>query len=162
VQLNAYVTRLETLHGLDEVDCFIGGLVATGIPPQMLGDPSPAVQPLIHRVKYWLDLYRVYGMVRAHEHTLLNRFCFLHKINGRSLHPVFVCRPPNPRSRCSTIQTFSWSGYSVAMSLVTTEAYLLAILLPSLFLTISQTTPPCLPFSDTIFRTQTSASGLQL
>ena len=41
---NAYNTPLETLTGLDEVDCFIGGLVATGIPPQMMGGTTPAAR----------------------------------------------------------------------------------------------------------------------
>ena len=59
---NAYNTPVETLHGLDEVDCFIGGLVATGIPPQMTAGTTPAAKALIPRIKYWLDLYKVYGM----------------------------------------------------------------------------------------------------
>jgi hypothetical protein len=59
---NAYNTPVETLHGLDEVDCFLGGLVATGIPPQMAGGTTSAAKLLIPRIKYWLDLYRRFGM----------------------------------------------------------------------------------------------------
>jgi hypothetical protein len=59
---NAYNTPVETLHNLTEVDCFIGGLVATGIPPQMTAGTTAAAKPLIPRIKYWLDLYKVYGM----------------------------------------------------------------------------------------------------
>lgn len=59
---NAYNTPVETLHNVSEVDCFIGGLVATGIPPQMTAGTSAAAKPLIPRIKYWLDLYKQYGM----------------------------------------------------------------------------------------------------
>ena len=102
---NAYNTPVETLQGLNEVDCFIGGLVATGIPPQMsecdslLADSSlhsvvllliltfyllhgllsraaagtsPAAKSLIPRIKYWLDLYKVFGMATESSIDILN------------------------------------------------------------------------------------------
>jgi hypothetical protein len=69
---NAYNTPVETLHGLDEVDCFIGGLVATGIPPQMTAGTTPAAKPLIPRIKYWLDLYKVYGMATESSIDILH------------------------------------------------------------------------------------------
>ena len=69
---NAYNTPVETLHGLDEVDCFIGGLVATGIPPQMTAGTTPAAKLLIPRIKYWLDLYKVYGMATESSIDILH------------------------------------------------------------------------------------------
>lgn len=48
-----------------DLDCFIGGLVATGIAPQMSGTGSP---DQLARVKYWLDLFKLHGM--ATEDTI--------------------------------------------------------------------------------------------
>lgn len=46
-------------------DCFVGGLVACGIGPQMSGVTTPAT---IARTKYWLDLYKTHG--KATESTI--------------------------------------------------------------------------------------------
>ena len=69
---NAYNTPVETLHNITEVDCFIGGLVATGIPPQMTAGTSKGAKALIPRIKYWLDLYKVYGMATESSIDVLN------------------------------------------------------------------------------------------
>ena len=69
---NAYNTPVETLHNLTEVDCFIGGLVATGIPPQMTAGTTPAAKKLFPRIKYWLDLYKVYGMATESSINVLH------------------------------------------------------------------------------------------
>ena len=55
--LNGYHTSVSLPTA--DLDCFIGGLVATGIAPQMSGTGSPAQ---LARVKYWLDLFRSHGM----------------------------------------------------------------------------------------------------
>ena len=61
---NGYHTSI-TLPQAD-FDCFVGGLVSTGIAPQMSGTGIPAQQ--LARVKYWMDLYSKHGM--ATESTI--------------------------------------------------------------------------------------------
>ena len=39
-----YNTPVESFANLTEVDCFLGGLIATGIPPQMIGGTTPAAR----------------------------------------------------------------------------------------------------------------------
>lgn len=58
---NAYNTPVETFHNLTEVDCFLGGLIATGIPPQMVGGTTPAGKALLPRIKFWNDNFRRFG-----------------------------------------------------------------------------------------------------
>jgi hypothetical protein len=58
---NAYNTPVDTFHNLTEVDCFLGGLIATGIPPQMVGGTTPASTALLPRVKFWNDNFRRFG-----------------------------------------------------------------------------------------------------
>ena len=69
IMLNGYHTSVSL--SLPELDCFIGGLVATGIAPQMSGSgslPNPAFKKQLARVKFWLDLYKTHGM--ATESTI--------------------------------------------------------------------------------------------
>ena len=69
IMLNGYHTSVSL--PLPELDCFIGGLVATGIAPQMSGSgslPNPAFKKQLARVKFWLDLYKTHGM--ATESTI--------------------------------------------------------------------------------------------
>ena len=42
------------LSALTELDCFLGGLVAIGIAPQINQPSTAAVRPLFSRVRYWL------------------------------------------------------------------------------------------------------------
>ena len=63
VLLNGYHTSV-TLPQAD-FDCFVGGLVATGIAPQLSGTGTPAQ---LARAKYWLDLFKTHGM--ATEDTI--------------------------------------------------------------------------------------------
>ena len=63
LMLNGYHTGVSLPQ--KDLDCFVGGLVATGIGPQMGGTGSPAQ---LARVKFWLDLYKTYGM--ATESTI--------------------------------------------------------------------------------------------
>lgn len=53
--LNGYHTSAALPR--EELDCFIGGLVATGIAPQMSGASQTAAS--LARIKYWLDLFKV-------------------------------------------------------------------------------------------------------
>jgi hypothetical protein len=69
---NAYNTPVETFHNLSEVDCFLGGLVATGIPPQMTAGTSPGAQPLLPRVKFWLDSFRRFGFATESSIAILH------------------------------------------------------------------------------------------
>ena len=55
---NAYNTNLSPLN-VSEVDCFIGGMVASGIAPQLTGSSTHAVT---QRVRYWLDILRQHGV----------------------------------------------------------------------------------------------------
>ena len=61
--LNGYSTSLYLPQA--ELDCFVGGLVAVGIAPQMLGNGRP---DQLARAKFWLDLYKTHGM--ATESTI--------------------------------------------------------------------------------------------
>lgn len=70
---NAYNTPVETFHNLTEVDCFLGGLIATGIPPQMaFGSGSPAGTALLPRVKFWNDNFRRFGMTTESSVAILH------------------------------------------------------------------------------------------
>jgi hypothetical protein len=66
MMMNGYHTGA-TLPRAD-LDCFVGGLVATGIAPQMSGLGN-ATQ--MARVKYWLDLFDVHGMATESTITAL-------------------------------------------------------------------------------------------
>lgn len=64
---NGYNTPVSTLPNITYVDCFLGALVATGVPPQM-GDlvvypPStkPADVKRDARIRYWLELAAHFG-----------------------------------------------------------------------------------------------------
>ena len=65
--LNGYHTSLALPQ--KDFDCFIGGLVATGIAPQMGGTGSPAQ---LARSKYWLDLFKLHGMATESTITALH------------------------------------------------------------------------------------------
>ena len=65
--MNAYNTQATLPKA--ELDCFIGGLVATGIAPQMVGMPPGDTVASWSRVKYWLDLFKTHGM--ATEDTII-------------------------------------------------------------------------------------------
>ena len=51
-------------------DCFVGGLVACGIAPQMIGTPNSTRQ--ISRIKYWLELFRAHGQATESSVTALH------------------------------------------------------------------------------------------
>lgn len=64
--LNAYNTNAALPRA--DLDCFIGGLVATGIAPQIVGMPPGDTPASWARIKYWLDLFKTHGM--ATEDTI--------------------------------------------------------------------------------------------
>eukprot|EP01045_Picozoa_sp_COSAG04_P006525 COSAG04_NODE_323_length_16882_cov_5.975627_9_plen_235_part_00 len=56
---NTNVNKLPTVAA---IDCFLGGLVVSGVPPQMLAAYPPAqAKTLNPRVKHWLDLSKFLG-----------------------------------------------------------------------------------------------------
>lgn len=71
VMVNGYHTDIAGSAGYpslqgQQLDCFIGGLVAIGIGPQLSGNPSDAA--VLARLKFWLDLNRRFG--QATESTI--------------------------------------------------------------------------------------------
>jgi sucrose-6-phosphate hydrolase SacC (GH32 family) len=56
-----------------ELDCFIGGLVACGIAPQINQPTTVAVRPLFQRVKFWLNLFKQFGSASAASITILHQ-----------------------------------------------------------------------------------------
>jgi len=79
---NAYNTLISTFSNASEVDCFLGGLVAAGIPPQMVWDPSNTAEQVLPRVKYWLDTFRRFGFVNESGVQLLQASTFLVNLQG--------------------------------------------------------------------------------
>jgi hypothetical protein len=76
---NAYATNLSPLNET-EVDCFIGGMVAAGIAPQLTGSSTPAVAS---RVRYWLDILRQHGVANESSiHILRFPDTFLVQLNN--------------------------------------------------------------------------------
>ena len=69
---NAYSTVIEAMHNHSEIDCWLGGLVATGIPPQLAKGTTEAARPLIGRVKFWLDTFRQFGMANESSIQILH------------------------------------------------------------------------------------------
>lgn len=60
---NAYNTNVNKMLTIEAIDCFLGGLVVAGAPPQMLasyGTPAE-IKLLTPRVKHWLDLSKKIG-----------------------------------------------------------------------------------------------------
>lgn len=59
---NAYNTNVNNLPSVAAIDCFLGGLVVSGVPPQMLAAyPAAVAKELNLRVKHWLDLSKYLG-----------------------------------------------------------------------------------------------------
>jgi hypothetical protein len=59
---NAYNTNVNNLPTAAAIDCFLGGLVVSGVPPQMLAAYPPAQAKVLNpRVKHWLDLSKFLG-----------------------------------------------------------------------------------------------------
>ena len=56
-----------------QLDCFLGGLIAIGIAPQINQPSTVAVRPLFSRVRYWLQLFRVFGSATAASIQILNQ-----------------------------------------------------------------------------------------
>lgn len=59
---NAYDTNVNNLPSVAAIDCFLGGLVVSVVPPQMLAAYPPAqAKQLNPRIKHWLDLSKQLG-----------------------------------------------------------------------------------------------------
>ena len=61
------------LPALTELDCFLGGLVAIGIAPQINQPSTAAVRPLFSRVRYWLELFKQWGSATAASIDILHQ-----------------------------------------------------------------------------------------
>ena len=68
--LNGYNTNAALPRA--ELDCFIGGLVATGIAPQIAGMPAGDTPASWAPIKYWLDLFKTHGMATEDKITALH------------------------------------------------------------------------------------------
>jgi hypothetical protein len=58
---NAYNCPVRTLKNISWTDCFLGGLVGAGIPPQMADFGPMKPTPLDSRIRFWLLLSRAFG-----------------------------------------------------------------------------------------------------
>ena len=69
---NGYNTNIDLFQD-EQGDCFVGGLVACGIGPQITGvTPGQGNATLMARAKYWNDLYKTHGQATESTITALH------------------------------------------------------------------------------------------
>lgn len=83
VVYNAYNTAVSNLPNQTWVDCFLGALVAAGVPPQMLDGSAPPDPARDARIRYWVELSNSLG------HNSEASIDWLHVGAGKGIDGVF-------------------------------------------------------------------------
>jgi len=100
---NMYNTQLPRFPDIASLDCFVGGLVAIGIPPQFM-DTSAISPPakrvaIMARARYWLGVFDEFGQLNETGiHVLNQRPGYPSGYPGLGYSEVFLSQLEGPRN----------------------------------------------------------------